>query len=135
MFPKRAKLRRCRRRHFLARVEPLEARLLLAIDLQNFDGATVPLNGDGETYPSSYGAQFVATINGTDAVSGNSLQLAVQDVAGTTNSLYAQFNPYNYEAGNGLYDNLPQRAFARDYAIDSGSWQFDTINRMAFWIK
>jgi hypothetical protein len=110
------------------------------VSYQNFNSAQVPRNGDGNTYPSWWqgdgeGGQFVARINTTDAVSGHCLQLDLQNTAGADNMLYAQFNPYNYDSANGLYDVLPKRGFARDYAVDAAQWRLNTYNRMRFWIK
>ena len=99
------------------------ARTITAMVLQNFDGTTVPLNKGGDTYPSIYtgvGSTGTVSINTNDAAEGKSLQANV-----TTSGLYLQFNPYD---GVG-------RGFARDYAVAPAAWQFNTYNRMSFWIK
>src|SRR5207302_5897053 len=67
------------------------------IVLENFDGATIPTNGDGYGYPynaaPNSGAGGVATysLDPADSISGNSVKAVV-----TSGELYAQFNPYNY---------------------------------------
>ena len=90
--------------------------------LNNFNGPTVPLNEGGETYPDQWVGWGPATIsvNSSDAITGNSIQFNV-----TSGGLYAQFNPYD---GIG-------RNFARDYSANPAAWQFNTYNRMSFWIK
>src|SRR5262249_50392304 len=64
----------------------------------------------------------------SNAVTGNSLQFNV-----VSGGLYAQFNPYNY-AGNPAFPQA-DRAFARDYSQDPSHWQFNTYNRLSFWIR
>jgi hypothetical protein len=102
--------------------------------LLGFDGTTPPVNGDGNGYPTYYdnqpteGGIFTTSINTTDSISGHSLQMTL-----TQGKLYAQFNPYNY-AGNPAFAPL-ERGFARQYADNPGVWQFNTYNRMSFWIK
>jgi hypothetical protein len=93
------------------------------------------VTGDGDGYPQTgaynparnEGGTFTTSINRTDSISGTSLQMNL-----TQGMLYAQFNPYNY-AGNSNYPG--PRAFARDYAEEKANWQFNTYNRMSFWIK
>jgi len=106
------------------------ARAIATAILQNFDGTTVPLNGDGDTDPSEYSGSGTArvSLDPSDAISGNSLRMDV-----TTGGLYAQFNPYNY-AGNPGYPAGP-RAFARDYTAAPSAWRFNTYNRLSFWMK
>jgi len=99
--------------------------------LQSYDGNTVPLNKEGNQYPywsdgrGGEGGFFTGSIDTTDAVSGNSFKAHLVAQAGTGNTFYAQFNPYD---GTG-------RTFARDYCADPAHWQFNTYNRMSFWIK
>jgi hypothetical protein len=93
--------------------------------LQSFDGTTVPRNGSGDGYPNNYvssteGGPATYSIDSSTAVSGNSLKMSV-----TSGALYAQFNPYT---GSG-------RIFARDYSANPAGWQFNTYNRLSFWIK
>ncbi len=121
-------------------LEPLESRVVLSVPasvvspstlygasavmtLQNFDGPTVPLDKAGDTYPSIYtgeGSAGTVNINTADAVEGNSVQANV-----TTKGLYLQFNPYDTST----------RGFARDYSAAPAAWQFNTYNRLSFWIK
>lgn len=98
--------------------------------LLGFDGDTLPVNRAGDGYPMPYdgrstfrreGGVFTASLNRNDAVVGQSLQLRL-----TEGALYAQFNPFD-RAGN--------RSFARDYCQNPQAWQFNTYNRMRFWIK
>src|SRR4051812_45490356 len=59
------------------RTQRLEPRYLIAIDFQDFNGTQVPVNGDGEQFPSwtdgrgGEGGVFTASINTSDAVSGH----------------------------------------------------------------
>jgi hypothetical protein len=103
--------------------------------LVNFDGPTLPVNGDKDGYPNNYpfngrdeGGKAVFSIEKTDAISGQSLRAQL-----TSGYLYLQFNPYN---GLGKSKQFPgPRAFARDYAQKPTAWKFNTYNRMRFWIK
>jgi hypothetical protein len=96
--------------------------------LCDFNGPVVPRNKGGEAYPSYYanptgrkeGGKFTATIDTTDAIAGSSLRMHL-----TSGTLYAQFNPYGPKG----------REFARDYCAHPKKWQFNTYNRMRFWIK
>jgi hypothetical protein len=95
--------------------------------LQNFDGSSVPVNGDG-SYPDEYGGSGNATLSldSTNAVSGKSL-----DVHLTSGRLTLEFNPYNYSGVPGFPDN---RGFARDYGLNPSQWQYNTYDRMSFWV-
>jgi len=104
--------------------------------LQDFNGTTVALNGDGDQYPNEgpYNADYnsggtgTTTIDTTDAVEGNSLLVHL-----TGGLLGLQFNPFNY---NGTPGFPPEsRGFAREYKSDPTAWEFNTYNRMSFWIK
>jgi len=133
---------RSRRRFEL---EPLESRVVLSVPasvvspgtlygatatmtLQDFNGPKVPVDKEGIAYPNEGGpydphyggGTGTVSINTSDAITGNSLQISV-----TAGELYAQFNPYD---GSG-------RGFARDYSADPAAWKFNTYNRMSFWIK
>lgn len=91
--------------------------------LQDFDGTMVPSNEGGDSYPSIYtgeGSAGAVGINTTDAVEGDCLQADV-----TAGGLSLQFNP----------DDGTGRGFASDYVADPAAWQFNTYNRMSFWIK
>jgi hypothetical protein len=79
------------------------------------------LNKDGAPYPSQYTGEGRGpySIDSGDAIAGNSLRMQID-----TGILLAQFNAHN---ANGT------RGFAHEYA--EGLWQFDTYNRMEFWIK
>ncbi len=95
--------------------------------LLSFDGPTPPRNKAGDGYPCPYpnvpggGGHFTTSINSTDAISGNSLQLHwIKDL------LNCQFNAHNPDG---------TRGFAREYCADPGKWRFNTYNRMRFWIK
>lgn len=97
----------------------------------SFDGPAVPQNLGGDGYPTYYdacsggsgeGGVFEASIDPTNAVLGSSLLMRI--TSGCEAPLYAQFNPYD---GTG-------RGFARDYAPDPSSWEFNTYTRMRFWI-
>ncbi len=99
--------------------------------LKDFDGPTVPLNNAGDEYPrylyGEYqgvlqGGIFDSTINTSDAISGSSLAMHLTEGLG----LYAQFNAHNADG---------TRGFAREYAADPEAWQFNTYNRMRFWMK
>ncbi len=98
--------------------------------LKSFDGPTVPVNNAGDEYPrylyGEYqgvlqGGIFESSINTNDAISGSSLQMDL-----TEGWLYAQFNAHNADG---------TRGFAREYAADPEAWQFNTYNRMRFWMK
>lgn len=108
-----------------------------SILLKAYDGTTVPTNKAGEPYPSwsdgrgGEGGVFTGSIDTTDSVRGNSFKARLVSQAGTGNLLYAQFNPHD---GVG-------REFARTYVENltfdraPTAWQFNTYNRMTFWIK
>jgi methionine-rich copper-binding protein CopC len=95
--------------------------------LQNFNGPTLPTDGDGDTYPSQYTSDGTATVslNSTNSVTGNSVQFNV-----TSGAFYAQFNSFNY-ADNPAYP--PWRSFMRDYSQNPSGWQYNTYNRISFW--
>jgi hypothetical protein len=95
--------------------------------LQNFDGSNVPVNGDG-TYPDEYSGSGNATLSldSSTAISGKSL-----DVHLTNGRLTLEFNPYNYSGVPGFPDN---RGFARDYGLNPSQWQYNTYDRMSFWV-
>src|SRR5262249_45809409 len=108
--------------------------LHLPATLLSFDSTPVPTNGDGDTYPSEYnnmpteGGLATFSIDSTDSVAdGNSLKVHLTD-----GKIYAQFNPYN-SADNPAYPS--KRGFARDYSVNPLAWQFNTYDRMSFWIK
>jgi hypothetical protein len=92
--------------------------------LIDFNGASLPTNRSGDTYPSIYmgaGSRGRVGLDSTDAVTGNSLRADI-----TGKGLYLQFNPYNAD---------DTRGFARELAADAARWRFNTYNRMSFWIK
>lgn len=98
--------------------------------LLDFDGDALPVNRAGDSYPIPYdgrntsrreGGLFTTSLNKSDAVVGRSLQLRL-----TEGAFYAQFNPFDH-AGN--------RSFARDYCQNPQAWEYNTYNRMRFWIK
>lgn len=102
--------------------------------LQNYNGTTVPTNGDGNNYPDEYppdvsgeGGYGTQSMDSTDGISGNSLKFTL-----TSGKLYAEFNPYNY-ANNPAYP--PERSFARNYSQNPLTWQYNTYNYMSFWIQ
>ncbi len=98
--------------------------------LQNFDGSSLPVDGDGDTYPNQYAGAGTATVteDGSDAVSGSSVRFDV-----TAGAFYAEFDPYNYAATPGFPP--AQRAFAHDYCLDPAHWKYNTYNRLMFWIQ
>ena len=96
--------------------------------LQDFNRSSLPVNKEGYLYPR-LGGPFdphfgggtgTVSLNTSDAITGNSIQFNV-----TAGELYAEFNPYD---GVG-------RDFARVYSANPAGWQFNTCNRMSFWIK
>jgi RNA polymerase sigma factor (sigma-70 family) len=100
-----------------------------AMVLADFNGAAVPVNKAGEPYPSYFfdpkdttdaGGIFTGSIDTLGAVKGNSLRLRL-----TQGLLKAQFNPYSKD----------RRGFAREYVTDPAAWQFNTYNRLTFWMK
>jgi hypothetical protein len=97
--------------------------------LQDFNGPVVPRNGDGDTDPSQYGGAGAANVSldSRDAVTGNSLRMDVP-----SGGFYAQFNPYNY---TGTAGSPGGRSFARDYSSNPAGWQFNTYNRLSFWVQ
>lgn len=100
-----------------------------ALVLDNFDAPALPVNGDGDTYGDQYNGAGTGSVSldTADAVSGGSMRFQMAD-----GRFYAEFNPYNY-ALNSAYPAY--RGFARDYAQDKADWQFNTYNRLSFWIK
>ena len=96
--------------------------------MEDFNGPSLPVNKEGNLYPDlggPYDPHFgggtgTVSLNSSDAITGNSIQFNV-----TAGELYAEFNPYD---GVG-------RDFARVYRHNPAGWQFNTYNRMSFWIK
>ena len=90
--------------------------------LQNYDRPTVPLDLTGDTFSSDYSGSGTATvsINTTNAVEGNSVQLNV-----TSGGLLAQWNALT---ANG------QWTFMRNYASNPSGWQFNTYDHLSFWV-
>ena len=91
--------------------------------LSDFNGTTLPRNRAGETYPSQYSGSGNATLslNSSDSITGNSLQFNI-----TSGGFLSQFNPYGPDQFRG---------FARAYTANPSGWQFNTYNRLSFWIK
>ena len=90
--------------------------------LEDFNGAKMPVNHAGGTYPSQYPGAGKGTVHldSKVAVFGKSLRLDLQ-----SGVFYAQFNP-----------RLPAgRDFARDYSENPKGWKYNTYNRFSFWIK
>jgi hypothetical protein len=96
--------------------------------LVNFDGPTLPRNGDGNGYPTLGPLKGTLGSHPTDSISGRSLRVRI-----TEGPFGVQFNPYNY-ANNPRFPRGP-RAFAREYAQNPSDWKFNAYNRMRFWIK
>jgi hypothetical protein len=100
----------------------------------DYEGLTLPLvdfgGGDLRTYPltGSTGPGTI-TIDSQDAISGQ------HSIRYTLNSglAYPEWDPYNY----GRY--RPQlnedRGFAREFADNPAGWQFNTYDRLEFWVK
>ena len=102
----------------------------LVYPLVDFEGASLPKNGDGNFYPEQYAGSGTGTVSqDNDAMSGSkSVMLFL-----TAGKAYPQFNPYNY---GGLKTGVTSpRGFAREYADNPIGWQYNTINRFTFWIK
>jgi hypothetical protein len=111
--------------------------------LVHFDGPEPPINGDGNGYPynGAYnparreGGKASISLDEKDAITGKSLQVRL-----TEGKLYLEFSPWNY-AGKLACPNgklvKPQgpRAFTRDYSLDPDAWQFNTYNRMRYWVR
>jgi hypothetical protein len=98
---------------------------------QNFEGSTVPINGDGDTYPMQYAGSGTGTVtlDATDAIVGNKCaKLAV-----TAGNAYPSWNAFNY--GGGKTGVVSPRGFTREYAESPAGWQFNTYNRMVIWFK
>jgi len=96
----------------------------------DFDGPgtiatmVVPRNRAGDTYPSQYqgeGGRAIVGLDAKDAVAGRSVRFEV-----TRGTLYAHFNSY-YADGT--------RGFVREYVARPERWQFNTYNRLSFWLK
>jgi hypothetical protein len=90
--------------------------------LKDYNGAAVPRNGAGDTYPSNYNGSTAITLNSADSISGNSLQATMS----TSNSIQLQFNPYNAD---------DSRGYARELSANPSAWTFKTFNRLSFWVK
>jgi hypothetical protein len=109
-----------------------------ALSLQDFNGAALPVNGDGDGYPNEMplysgaggteGGTAALSLDPGDAVSGSSLEVSLT----SGSNFYLQFNPYNY-ANSPAYPS--QRSFARNYAQGGAQWQFNTYNYLSFWIQ
>ena len=91
--------------------------------LLSFDGASLPVDKAGASYPNQYQPEGTAvlSLDQSDAVSGKSLRFEV-----TKGRFYAQFNAHNPDG---------TRGFAREYVAQPESWQPDTFNRLSFWIQ
>jgi hypothetical protein len=104
-------------------VEPVHA-AGISMMLKDYNGSTVPTNLAGDTYPSFYdfgGVSSSITLNGSDAITGKSLQAVLNSGV----DAQIQFNPYSTTA----------RGYARDYSANPAGWQFNTYNRLRFWLK
>ena len=94
---------------------------------EDFSGSTVPLNKAGDTYPSIYrgeGCTGTVSIQTSGPGTAHSLQANI-----TGGVLYLQFNPYDNDTSGDV------RTFARAYSANPAAWQFNTYNRLSFWIK
>lgn len=90
----------------------------------DFNGAELPRNKAGDAYPSQYegeGSRARVSLDDKDAIAGRSVRFEV-----TQKSLYAHFNPYDADGARG---------FARQYVAHPDQWQFNTFNRLSFWVK
>ncbi|MBY0523282.1 MAG: RNA polymerase sigma factor [Gemmataceae bacterium] len=97
------------------------------VPLVHFNGPALPVNKLGDHFPrfcaepdGSDGGVFQASLDGTDAIAGSSLLMRL-----TQGRLKVQFDP----------EEKGKKTFARDYAAESGTWRFDTYNRLRFWLK
>jgi hypothetical protein len=99
--------------------------------LQNFDGATLPTNNSGDTYPSIYtgeGAAGSVSLNTTNAVEGNSFQGNI-----TAGAAYFQFNPYNADDSRGFASNYANDGSTGGLSNPAG-WQYNTYDHLSFWV-
>jgi VCBS repeat-containing protein len=90
----------------------------------DFDGATLPVNKLGKQYPDQYAGSGAATItqDASDAIAGKSVRFDI-----TTGAFDPEWNSHNADDST--------RGFTREYVSQPDQWQFNTYNRMSFWIQ
>jgi hypothetical protein len=101
----------------------LAAAAATAQSMPYLDFTTYMKAKDGSAYPSQYtgeGGTANYSLTSSDRITGSSLAMNM-----TAGHLYAQFNPYT----------ATTRGFAREYVSNPSGWQYNTYNRMEFWIK
>ncbi len=107
----------------------------ISFQFQDFEGSAPPTNGgdgtspDPDGYPQEGKGPTVISLDSSDAMSGSkSLRFTVN--AGTTYPAWWAFNYGGYKSGV-----TSPRGFAREFAENPSGWQFNTYNRLTFWIK
>jgi hypothetical protein len=100
----------------------------------DYEGTTLPLvdlgGGDLRSYPlAGSNGPGTITIDNQDAISGQ------HSIRYTLNSglAYPEWDPYNY-SGHRQGVTSP-RGFAREFADNLAGWQFNTYDRLEFWVK
>lgn len=103
--------------------------------LVDFEGTELPANGDGlaNTFPdelTGYAGQGATAIDTTDAAVGRQCcKLTL-----TTGTAYPSFQAWDYLGVMPGVDLKP-RGFIREYGDNPVGWQFNTYNRLRFWVK
>jgi hypothetical protein len=100
----------------------------------DYEGTTLPLvdfgDGDLRSYPlAGSNGPGTITIDSQDAISGQ------HSIRYTLNSglAYPEWDPYNY--GRSRKGVTSPRGFAREFADNPAGWQFNTYDRLEFWVK
>jgi acetyl esterase/lipase len=93
------------------------------LKLMSFDSEQLPRNKAGDPYVSQYkgNGEATVTLEKEGGIRGGCVKFEV-----TKGNFYPQFNAHNADG---------TRGFAREYIEDPGKWQFNTYNRMSFWIQ
>ncbi len=115
------------RRLQLEQLEPRDLPASIGLPILDYtDNEWVPrVNGWGDPYPlqgyAELGTDYTVAVTEPGPVNANALQFTLND-----QKLNASWNSWNAEG---------TRGFTREYSDDPAAWQFNTYNRLRFWIN
>lgn len=116
------------------------------LSLESFDATTRPRNGDGVPLnggndgPVTYPFQGAPNDRGEGGIANLKIESTGCPVGKclttdlTSGELYLWWAPFNFDR-DGRYDDLPAKGFARSYSDTPSEWQFNTYNRLSFYVK